>query len=142
MKKSKKPKDFIQTPQYPGGKPALDQFLSSNLRYPKSAFDNKIEGDVEAEYFIDGLGRVLEVNILKNLNPACDAEVVRLIQSLKYTKAITRGVKTKTRQTLTVHFKLPKKQPVKVNYVLTPSVKKVTETKKPISYSINVNFGK
>lgn len=138
MKKSKKPKDFIQTPQYPGGKVALDKYIKDHLVHPQSAIDNNIEGDVTAEYFVDGMGKILEINILKSLFPACDQEVIRLIKSLKYNKAVTRGMKTKTRQTLKVHFNTPKPQPIRIKYTITPSEKKKNVASSKIGYTITI----
>jgi len=141
MKKTKKPNDFIRTPQYPGGQAALDKFLKQNFRYPNKALENKIEGLVEAEYFIDGQGRIVEINILKSLGDGCDEEVIRLIKTLVFDKAINRGLKTKTRKTLKVDFKLPKKPPsVTYQYQLTPD-KSSEQSQKPkpaVTYNIRI----
>ena len=141
MARSKKPKDFIKTPQYPGGRAALTKYVNSNLRYPKEALENKIEGEVEAEYFINGLGNITDVKILKGIGHGCDEEVIRLIKSLIFEKAVNRGLRTSTRKTLKVNFKLPNKKPQKVAYNL---VSEKTEKEKPAqkkagySYTITI----
>jgi TonB family protein len=140
MPKHKKPKDFIRVPQYPGGNTALKEFLDKNLIYPKEAFESKVEGEVEAEYHVDGLGKIKNIKILKKLGSGCDEEVLRLIKLLVYAKAINRGLKTLTRKTLKITFKLPKQQGAQINYsiVKKPEPPKANP-KKNIGYTITFN---
>ena len=127
MRKSRKPKHFLQTPQYPGGKTAMAKFINENLLYPEEAQQNKIEGTVEAEYFINGLGNITSVNILKGLGSGCDEEVKRVIKLLVFEKAVNRGMKSSTRKTLKINFKLPKKKKPLIKYNL---VKKILRARK------------
>ena len=46
MDKEKKKTRFVYQPEYPGGPKEFTKFLYSNLRYPKDALTNKIEGVV------------------------------------------------------------------------------------------------
>ena len=143
MRKSKKPKHFLQTPQYPGGKTAMTKFISKNLRYPKEALENKVEGAVQAEYFINGLGNITSVNILKGIGNGCDEEVIRLIKLLVFEKAVNRGMKSSTRKSLNISFKLPKKKAPTVKYNLVKEVPKKEEvSKKPSGYNITITYKK
>ena len=74
----------LKTPHYRGGNEALFKFIKSNLNYPEEALANKIEGDVEASYDVDGLGRTRNIKIVTSLGYGCDEEVKRLIGLLKY----------------------------------------------------------
>ncbi|MFY0653353.1 MAG: TonB family protein [Cyclobacteriaceae bacterium] len=142
MRKSRKPKHFLQTPQYPGGKRAMTAFINKNLRYPQEALDQKIEGSVEAEYFVNGLGNITSVKILKGLGHGCDEEVERLIKLLVFEKAVNRGMKTSTRKTLTINFKLPKKKQAKVQYQLVKEEPKPAPQKKSSGYNITITYKK
>jgi len=143
MHKPKKPKDFLKTPQYPGGKAAMSKFLNENLKYPQEALDNKIEGTVEAEYFVDGLGKIKNVNILKGLGHGCDEEVKRLIKSLVFDKAVNRGLKTSTRKTLKINFKLPKKKAPTLQYQLVKTKPpEDAPVKKSGGYNITISYTK
>jgi len=143
MRKSRKPKHFLQTPQYPGGKTAMTRFLNENLRYPKEALEQKIEGTVQAEYFVNGLGNITSVNILKGIGSGCDEEVIRLIKSLVFEKAVNRGMKSSTRKTLNINFKLPKKKTPVVKYNLVRETPKKEEVvKKPSGYNITITYKK
>lgn len=142
MKKSNR-KHYIETPQYPGGKKALDDYIKRNVKYPPEALQAKIEGEVEAEYFVDGLGRIVEVNILKGIGHGCDEEVIRLINSLVFEKAVQRGLKTRTRMTLKVNFKLPVPKKPTMSYNLVQTSKKQPQTSsKKSTYSYRINIEK
>lgn len=143
MRKPKKPKHFLKTPQYPGGNAALTRYVDENLRYPKEALEKRVEGTVEVEYFVNGLGDVTKVNILKGLGYGCDEEVERLVRSLVFEKAINRGMKTSTRKTLKVHFKLPTPKQTSVKYNLVKEApKKEAPAKKSGSYNITITYKK
>lgn len=142
MSKPRKPKDFLKTPQYEGGKSALKKYIDQNLKYPQEALDGKIEGAVQVEYFVDGLGKIKKVRILKGIGHGCNEEVIRLIESLVYQKAINRGVNTLTRKTLTINFNLPKKKPTTLKYQLVADKpkSKTEPQKKSSNYTITLKY--
>jgi len=118
------------------------KFINENLKYPKEALENKVEGTVKLEYVIDGQGKIVKVKILKGIGFGCDDEAIRLVKSLVFEKAYNRGLNTRTKRSLQIHFKLPKKTGVKMQYQL---VSKKSETKQPTppksrTYQITVNI--
>ncbi len=108
-----KEKKFIKLPKYPGGKPAFQEFIRKNLRYPREAAKNKIEGTVYVKYKVDGLGRVIDVKITKSLGYGCDEEAERVVRLLKYEKAKNRGLRVVATMRTRINFKLPE---IKVQY--------------------------
>jgi TonB family protein len=66
--------------EFPGGRTAWLEYLSDNLKYPKSLKKEKISGQVLAKVFVDANGVVNNVEILKSLHPLLDEEVVRVIK--------------------------------------------------------------
>jgi protein TonB len=132
MKKERKDKNFIRKPVYPGGPTALRNYVRTNLRYPKEALEKGVEGTVSLKYTIDHLGKVIDAHIISGLGHGCDEEAIRLVKSLKFEVAKTRGVKVQFHKDLHVHFRLPKKQkqaartPVKSSFVYS-----TTATQKP-----------
>jgi len=103
-----KEKKFIKLPRYPGGKKAFQEFIRKNLRYPKEALKNKIEGSVYVHYRVNGLGKVIEVNVTKGLGYGCDEEAIRVVSLLKYEKAKNRGLRVTAGMRTRINFKLPK----------------------------------
>lgn len=133
----------LKMPRYRGGEEALRNFVTSNLKYPKEALENKIEGEVEISYDVDGLGRISNVRVLQSLGFGCDEEVIRLVKLLKFEKAFNKGRRVTSHKKLKVNFKLPaQKKEQKVQYQITNSDNKTTSAnpKKPTTYNYTIKF--
>ncbi len=150
MQKEKKDKHFIKKPIYEGGPKELKKFIRKNLKYPKKAFENKIEGTVFLNYTIDHKGNVIEAKIISGVGYDCDEEAIRLAKLLKFKVPKTRGVKVRYHKNIQIHFRLPKKKAKpasNVQYKITPSKKekgkepitKTPEKKKSYTYTIRIN---
>lgn len=68
-----------QMASYPGGIPALMDFLNENIKYPEQAEREGIEGRVVAGFIVERDGSVSNIEILKSVHPLLDAEVVRVM---------------------------------------------------------------
>lgn len=124
MKRSKKPNSFIKTPAYRGGNAALGKFISENIKYPEEALKHRVEGTVEVAYKVNGLGKVSDVVIVSGIGYGCDEEAKRLVESLVYEKAVTRGYNTSFQKKLKINFHLPPKKKLEMNYTITPAKNK------------------
>jgi len=94
-------------PLYPGGEDSLFAFLGRNMKYPVGAQENGIQGKVVARFVIQKDGSIGNVEIIQSLNPACDKEVLRLVNSLpKWTPGRQNGKLVSVWYTLPVIFKL------------------------------------
>ncbi len=137
MRNSKK--NFLNRPEYPGGKEAFKEFVKKHLVYPEEAKSNRIEGIVHLNAAIDDNGIVGDVVVEKGVGGGCDEEAVRLIQSVRFGSVKNRGVRLKTRNRFRIEFKLPpqKKIAYTVNRTKKPSL---PETKKQVkvTYSYTV----
>lgn len=71
-----------QMPQFPGGNEALLKYISTHLKYPVVAAENGIEGTVTLRFVVSPTGEVTKVEILRQLDPSCDKEAIRVIKSL------------------------------------------------------------
>lgn len=77
-------KSFVShetSPQFPGGDGAMISYIYDNLRYPKEAYDENIQGRVVVQYLVDKTGNIDSVRIVKNKDPYLDAEAVRIVTS-------------------------------------------------------------
>jgi len=129
----------LNQPYYKGGQEALKQFVKANLRYPKEAEEQKVEGEVEVAYDVDDRGTVKNVRILSSLGYGCDEEVIRLVNLLKYEKAYNKGRNITLHRKLKVDFKLPKKKATtgqQINYQMVSSKPKKEEPKKKAPQTI------
>ncbi|MDE6765230.1 MAG: energy transducer TonB, partial [Duncaniella sp.] len=67
--------------QFPGGDGAMISYIYDNLRYPKEAYDENIQGRVVVQYLVDKTGNIDSVRIVKSKDPYLDAEAVRIVTS-------------------------------------------------------------
>jgi protein TonB len=143
MENKKDPK-FLKLPKFPGGKEAFQEFLKQNLKYPKQAFDNKIEGTVYVMYRVDGLGNVIEVQITKGIGFGCDEEAARVLKLMKFEKAKNRGLRIIATMRTRINFKLPKAPEIQFEYKAKtkPKTSGVEKPKKQTgeSYEYTINF--
>ncbi|MBE0640118.1 MAG: energy transducer TonB [Bacteroidales bacterium] len=144
MSENKKDKKFINLPKYPGGKAAFQEFVRKNLRYPKEALENKIEGAVHVRYRVDGLGRVLDVEVTHGIGYGCDEEAMRVVWLLKYEKAKNRGLRVTASMKTRINFKLPEAAPIQIDYVTKPKPAEKSPTPPPKSggqtYGYTIEF--
>ena len=71
-----------QMPSFPGGEEALLKYIGSHIKYPSVALEQGIQGMVMLRFVVNPDGHVGEVQVLKSLDPYCDREAKRVIQSL------------------------------------------------------------
>jgi TonB family protein len=97
-----------QAPMYKGGFEKLKIFLAKNLKYPKEAAMNSIQGTVYVQFVINRLGKVEEVKVIKGV-PELNEEAIRVVSSMPDWEAgMQAGQKVSVRYTMPLHFKLAK----------------------------------
>ena len=62
-----------QMPEFPGGMPALIEFLQKNVKYPADAEKQKVEGRVLVSFVVETDGSVTDVQVMKKAFPSLDA---------------------------------------------------------------------
>ena len=63
-----------EMPRFPGGDAAFDQYVAHNVRYPKEAAENGVEGTVTVQFIVEPDGRITNVHAIDS--PAGEADVV------------------------------------------------------------------
>lgn len=63
-----------------GGKRAFRRYLETNMRYPRIARENGIEGKVTVQFTIEPTGTLTDFRVVRGLGYGCDEEVIRLIR--------------------------------------------------------------
>lgn len=96
-----------QMPQFPGGQAELLKYIAKNLRYPAIAQENGIQGRVILRFVVSAEGNVEDVQVLRSLDPYCDKEAVRVVQSLpKWIPGRQNGRNVPVYYTCPIVFKL------------------------------------
>ena len=96
-----------QMPEFPGGRDQLNKYYESNLRYPKVAIENGIQGRVIVQFIVNTDGSISDATVIRSVDPACDEEALRVINSMPHwTPGQTNGKNVRVRYTLPVTFRL------------------------------------
>ena len=80
-------------PTFPGGEEAMGEFFSQNVQIPVKAKQARVTGDVIVQATVDVTGKLTNPKIAKGLTPECNAEALRVVQTLPaWQPATRRGV--------------------------------------------------
>ena len=113
-----------EMPEFPGGPKALMDYLMENVKYPKTAFDADIQGRVIAQFVVDKEGTVKDAHVVKSVDPALDAEALRVINNMpKWRPGRQNGKVVNVKYTIPVNFNLQgddKKENTEVGLNVTP----------------------
>ena len=94
-------------PEYPGGTMEMLKFLQQNIKYPKQAQKDSIQGRVLVEFIIDKTGKVTNPSIVRSVSPELDAEAIRVINSMpQWTPGEQKGEAVNVEFTLPMQFRL------------------------------------
>ena len=96
-----------EMPQFPGGVGKLMEYMAMNVRYPKEAEDKCLQGRVITTFVVEKDGSITDVEVLKSIDPALDAEAVRVIKAMpKWTPGKQNGDPIRVKYTVPVTFRL------------------------------------
>ncbi len=94
-------------PSFPGGDADLFKFLSNNVKYPVIAQENGIQGRVICQFVVNKDGSIVDVEVVRAVDPSLDKEAIRVIKSMpNWTPGKQRGKSVRVKYTLPVNFKL------------------------------------
>lgn len=69
-----------EMPDFPGGDKARIKFLARNLRYPKEARENIIDGVVYIEFIVEKDGSLTNIKVKRGIGGGCDEESIRVVK--------------------------------------------------------------
>lgn len=75
-----------EMPEFPGGMPSLLKFINNAIKYPIVAQENGIQGKVIITFVIGKTGEVIDARVFRGIDPALDAEALRVVKTLPYWK--------------------------------------------------------
>ena len=94
-------------PEFPGGQKAFGMFLGSNIRYPESARENKVEGKVYIGFVVEKNGELSDLKIIKGIGGGCDEEALRVLKnSPNWKPGMADGKPVRTSYTFPVTFQI------------------------------------
>jgi TonB family protein len=97
-----------QMPSFPGGGAALRSFFINNLKYPKEAEKNGVQGRVLCSFIVERDGSITDVRVIRGVDQSIDKEAVRVLGAMpKWIPGRKDGIPIRVNYTVTVTFKLP-----------------------------------
>ncbi len=92
-------------PKYPNGEKELAGFIAHNLRYPKEARQQGIEGRVLCSFIVAADGTISNIDIVQGLHSELDSEAVRVLSLMsKWTPGERKGEKVNVKCLLPIDF--------------------------------------
>jgi len=67
-----------EMPSYSGGDEAREKFFTKNIKYPRLAKDNGIQGTVYVTFVVNEDGKTSDVRVLRGIGGGCDEEAIRV----------------------------------------------------------------
>jgi protein TonB len=97
-----------EMPTFQGkGQDTFRDYIFQNLKYPEIAAENGISGRVSVQFVVEKDGSVRNVKVLRSVDPALDAEAIRVVKSSpKWTPGKQRGKPVRVIFTFPITFVL------------------------------------
>lgn len=94
-------------PEFPGGMAELMKFLAKSIEYPVIAQENGIQGRVVCSFVVNRDGSIVDIQVMRGVDPSLDKEAVRVIGTMpKWKPGEQRGKPVRVRFILPVQFRL------------------------------------
>lgn len=98
--------DVVQA-KFVGGNEQFMEYMISTLQYPKSAEQKGIEGKTFIQFTVNESGEIVDPEVKRGFNKACDEEALRVVASMpNWEPAMKNGKPTAMTMTLPVSFQL------------------------------------
>ena len=92
-------------PEFPGGAQALSNYLNTNVKYPKIAEEEGVQGEVVVSFIVERDGSITDVRVIKAVHRALDVEAMRVVRNMpKWTAGTINGEVVRTQYTLPISF--------------------------------------
>ena len=113
-------------PEFPdGGMSGLMKYLSANIRYPEAAHKDGTQGRVTVQFVVGKDGSIGNVSILRGVDPALDAEAIRVISGMpKWKPGTQKGEPVNVRYTVPVMFRLTPEPVDKIDEMIVVGYRK------------------
>ena len=96
-----------EQPMFPGGMGELMKYLQKEIKYPKEAQEQGVQGRVIVQFVVNKDGSITEAKVMKSVHPLLDAEALRVMGTMpNWTPGKQKGEPVRVRFTLPVSFRL------------------------------------
>jgi TonB family protein len=94
-------------PEYPGGNEAMMKFMAENIKYPKDAIKNNVQGKVFINFIVAENGDVTDAKVKRGIGSGCDEEALRVVKIMpRWISGEKNGKPVSAEMSLPISFKL------------------------------------
>lgn len=94
---------------FKGGEEALQKYIAENLKYPKAALEQGIEGKLLLFFYVERDGKIREIIVTNHLGGGCEEEAERVVRSMpEWEPAESYNHKIRMPYILPIEFSLKK----------------------------------
>jgi len=94
-------------PQFVGGEPALQAYMTKNMRYPEKARQQKVAGKVYIRFVLSAAGRVTDASFVRGPGSGLNEEALRLVWMMPaWQPGYQRGQAVRVVCTIPIEFQL------------------------------------
>lgn len=86
------PKSEISTEEYSDLPPEVFQYIARHSKYPTSAIQKGIQGEVVLQMSLDGKGELKALEVVKSIDPLLDTEALRVVKNIPKWKTGKEGI--------------------------------------------------
>jgi len=91
---------------YKNGEEGLNEFILTEMEYPKLAIEKSVEGTVVVEFVVETNGYVTGITLKQGLGAGCAEEALKLIKSTKWQPAILNNKLVRYKTSYPITFSL------------------------------------
>ncbi len=94
-------------PEFPGGIPAIKEYLMNNVKYPRDAAKKGKQGRVIVEFVVNEDGSISDEKVTTSVFPSLDNEALRIIRNMpKWIPGVVDGKNVRVKYSIPVTFRL------------------------------------
>ena len=82
---------FEEYPEFSGGEDSLAAFIKKNLKYPKFAEENGIQGRVTLSFIVEKDGSITNIEVMRSPAEELSQEAIRIVKSMPNWKPGKKG---------------------------------------------------
>jgi len=96
-----------EMPRFPGGEAELMHYLAKNIRYPKEAMEQNVQGRVIVQFVVTSTGKIGDIKVVRGVSPELDREAIRVMGTLPdFIPGKVNGKPVSVWYTLPISFRL------------------------------------
>ena len=94
-------------PEFPGGTPALTDYLKKETTYPEQAREDSIQGRVLLSFVVEKDGSISNPVVVKSSGDILDAEALRVLSEMpKWNPGMDNGILCRVQYAIPINFRL------------------------------------